>query len=150
MFCSIILLFQAFIERFPVFLLSMVKYYFIWYFAYSFSFAAKHNIDVSVSKMKDLNTDLTPCYDGPDYSEAEFEKLGKVIKEKFHCTSPFLPKIYRAGAQLCKNSTVGEKVQNFIRATGLFATNMWKNDYYFLPPCTYNTYSYDQTNTWTG
>lgn len=103
-----------------------------------------------MSKTNDLNTELTPCFDGPNYSDAEFEKLGKELKEKFHCTSPFLPKIFRAGAKLCKNDTVGREVQNFIRATGMFATNMWKNDYFFLPPCTYNTYSYQQTNVWSG
>ena len=98
----------------------------------------------------DLNTELTPCFDGPNYSDAEFEKIGIDLKEQFNCTSPFVPKIYRAGAKLCRNDTVGKKVQNFIRATGLFATNMWKKDYFFLPPCTYNTYSYHQTNVWSG
>ena len=124
--------------------------YIIWYCIYLFFFAAKHNIDVSVSKTKDLNTELTPCFDGPNYSEAEFEKLGIDLKEKFHCTSPFIPKIYRAGVKLCKNDTVGREVQNFIRATGMFATNMWKKDYFFLPPCTYNTYKHHQTNVWSG
>ena len=113
-------------------------------------FSAKHIITVGVSKKKDLNTELTPCFDGPDYSAAEFEKLGKDLKAQFSCTSPFLPRIHRAGAKLCRNDTVGKKVQNFIKATGLFATNMWKNDYFFLPPCTYNTYSYHQTNLFSG
>ena len=117
---------------------------------YESLFSAKHIINVSVSKKKDLNTELTPCFDGTDYSAAEFEKLGKDLKDHFSCTSPFLPKIYRAGAKLCKNDTVGKKVQNFIKATGLFATNMWKNDYFFLPPCTYSTYSYHQTNLFSG
>ena len=119
-------------------------------FVYFFWFAAKHIIDVSVSKKKDLNTDLTPCFDGSDYSNAEYEKLGIRIKEQFNCTSPFLPKIYRAGAILCKNDTVGKSVQNLIKATGLFTTNMWKKDYFFLPPCTYSTYSYHQTNLFSG
>ena len=26
--------------------------------------------------------------------------------------------------------------------SGRFSTNMWTDDYYFLPPCTYNTFTY--------
>ena len=42
--------------------------------------------------------------------------------------SPFVPNTFRAGAKLCKNATVGRRVQNFIRSTGLFSTKMWKKD----------------------
>ena len=44
--------------------------------------------------------------------------------------SPFVicAHTFRAGAKLCKNATMGRRVQNFIRSTGLFSTKMWKKD----------------------
>ena len=56
---------------------------------------AEHIIDVSVSKKKDLNTAATPCYEGPNYAEAEFEKIGLDLSQQFGCTSPFVPKMFR-------------------------------------------------------
>ena len=30
--------------------------------------------------------------------------------------------------------------------TGRFSTNMWMKDYYFMPPCSYSTFSYTKTD----
>ena len=113
-------------------------------------FSAKHIIDVRVSKKEDLNTVSTPCYDGDHFIQAESEKIGLALRNNFNCTSPFIPDNYKQGMQLCKNASIGKMAQNFIKSTGLFSTNMWKKDYFFLPPCKYFSYNYHTTNVFKG
>ena len=39
----------------------------------------------------------------------------------------------------------GKRVHEFYRfKTGLFNTNIWKSDYYILPPCEYYTFKYNE------
>ena len=65
----------------------------------------------------------------------------------FNCTSPFVPQVYRDGADICRNESDGRLVHGYmLTSTGRFSTNMWRQDYFFMPPCTYNTYNYIQTD----
>ena len=69
--------------------------------------------DVTVSKSKNLDTDSRPCYDGDDYTDQEYLKLGEIIKEKFQCTSPFIPKHLRQGLSICKDNRMGRMVISY-------------------------------------
>ena len=37
--------------------------------------------DITVSKSQNLNTESRPCYEGKDYTDQEYLKLGELIKE---------------------------------------------------------------------
>lgn len=100
-------------------------------------------MEVTTSKFQDLNSKYRSCYDGDNYSDAEDSELGKLIKEEFGCTSPFIDPKDRHGAEICRDQTKGKLVQDFIKTSaGTYGTNMWKKKYFMPPPCTYNTYSY--------
>ena len=95
-----------------------------------------------MEKFKNLNTKTSPCYSKGNYSEMELSKLGELFKKTHNCTSPFIPPHLRHGAEICRNSSIGSLVQSMFRASsGVFATNNWKSNYLFMPPCTYNSYS---------
>ena len=70
---------------------------------------------------------------------------------KFGCTSPFIPLAFRYGAEICTNSTRGRQVhKHMMTETGRFSTIMWMKDYYFMPPCSYNTFAFTKTDFGTG
>ena len=107
----------------------------------------KMRYDVTVSKSQNLDTTSRPCYDGDDYTDQEYLKLGEIIKEKFQCTSPFVPKHLRQGLTICKDQRMGKKVWNFIHSNLAFMNfNMWRSDFYFIPPCTF--YEFTSRETW--
>ena len=94
--------------------------------------------DVTVSKSKNLDTESRPCYDGDDYTDQEYLKLGEIIKEKFQCTTPFIPKHLRQGLEICKDKKMGKMVMDFLKSNVAYLNpNMWRSDYYFIPPCTF-------------
>ena len=102
--------------------------------------------EVDVSKSNNLNTASRPCYDGDDYTDQEYLKLQQIIKEKFQCTSPFIPKHLRLGLNLCRDKRMGRIVMNFIKSNlAVLNTNMWKSDFYFIPPCTYYEFNLRET-----
>ena len=103
--------------------------------------------DVTVSKSQNLDTASRPCYDGDDYTDQEYLKLGEIIKEKFQCTSPFIPKHLRQGLTICKDQRMGKKVWNFMQSNlACMNPNMWRSDFYFIPPCTF--YEFTSRETW--
>ena len=94
--------------------------------------------DVTVSKSQNLDTASRPCYDGDDYTDQEYLKLSEIIKEKFQCTSPFIPKHLRRGLDICKDKKMGKMVMDFLKSNLAYLNpNMWRSDYYFIPPCTF-------------
>ena len=98
----------------------------------------KIRYDVTVSKSQNLNTASRPCYDGDDYTDQEYLKLSEIIKEKFQCTSPFIPKHLRRGLDICKDKKMGKMVMDFLKSNLAYLNpNMWRSDYYFIPPCTF-------------
>ena len=100
-------------------------------------------MEVTTSKTQDLNRKNRPCYDGENYTDAEDYELGRLIKEKFGCTSPYIDPKNRHGAEICKDQAEGKLVQDFISTSaGTFGTSMWKETYFMRPPCTYNTFSF--------
>ena len=102
--------------------------------------------DVTVSKSKNLDTASRPCYDGDDYTDQEYLKLGEIIKEKFQCSSPFIPKHLRHGLDICKDNSKAKKVMEFTRANmATMNPNMWRSDYYFIPPCTFFEFTLRET-----
>ena len=86
----------------------------------------KMRYDVTVSKSQNLDTASRPCYDGDDYTDQEYLRLGEIIKEKFQCTSPFVPKHLRQGLTICKDQRMGKKVWNFTQSNLAFM-NFWIN-----------------------
>ena len=57
-----------------------------------------------------------------------------------------IPPAFRDAAGICRNDTIGELIHDYLDTlSGRFATNMWTEDYFFMPPCTYNTYTYVET-----
>jgi len=108
-----------------------------------FLFDGFHRAEITTNKYINLNSKNQECYEGDNYTAEEIELLGKIIKKNFNCTTPFIPYEHRNGAEICSNVTIGKQVHDFMEATSRrFSTNMWTDDYYFLPPCTYNTYTY--------
>ena len=102
--------------------------------------------DITVSKSMNLDTDSRPCYDGDDYTDQEYLKLGQIIKEKFQCTSPFIPEHLRLGLSICQDNKMGRMVMEFIRSNvGHINPNMWRSDYYFIPPCTFYEFTLRET-----
>ena len=100
--------------------------------------------DVTVSKSVSLDTVHHPCYPGQDYTDQEYLKLGQIIKEKFHCTSPFIPRQARHGADICRERVMGRKVMNFMRTNlAYWNPNMWRSGFYFKPPCTFYEFSFN-------
>ena len=54
-----------------------------------------------------------------------------------------IPLEFRDGAEICRNDSIGLLIHGFLKTlSGRFSTNMWTEDYFFVPPCTYNTYTY--------
>ena len=108
-------------------------------------FVGKMRYDVTVSKSKNLDTESRPCYDGDDYTDQEYLKLGEIIKEKFQCTSPFIPKHLRQGLEICKDKQMGKMVMDFLKSNMAYLNpNMWRSDYYFIPPCTFYEFSLNE------
>ena len=83
-----------------------------------------------------------PCYEGDDYTDQEYLRMGEILKEKFHCTSPSIPKHLRHGLHICTDEKIGEKVTDFMRSNMAYLNaKMWRSDYYFMPPCTFYEFS---------
>ena len=68
--------------------------------------------------------------------------------------STFIPRKYRSGIGLCRNQTTAKILNTFLRRsvalTGI-SSNLWRSDYYFMPPCTTFKYHIDiisETNGW--
>ena len=98
--------------------------------------------DITVSKSQNLNSDDRPCYDGADYTDQEYLKLGEIIKERFQCTAPFVPRHLRLGLAICRDEKQGKKVMDFMKSQmASMNPNMWRSDYYFIPPCTFYEFS---------
>ena len=94
--------------------------------------------DVTVSKTINLNTEERPCYEGSDYNDQEYLKVVELMRSKFNCTTPFVPKHLRLGLPVCPDNESGRQAHDFVRTrTGDKQPNMWNSDYYFVPPCTY-------------
>ena len=102
--------------------------------------------DVTVSKSQNLDTASRPCYDGDDYTDQEYLRLGEIIKEKFQCTSPFIPKHLRQGLDICKDKKMGKIVMDLIKSNLAYLNpNMWRSDYYFIPPCNFYEFTLRET-----
>ena len=102
---------------------------------------------MSTTKHIDLNTKSSPCYEGEDFTDVEDSEFGRLIYEKFGCTSPYIDQRNRHGASICENQTTGKLVQDFMKTrSGRFGTSMWKKNYFMPPPCTYNTYTFVQND----
>ena len=100
-------------------------------------------MEVSTEKTMNLNSKQRPCSSAANYTEMELSLVGELLKKTHNCTSPFIPPELRHGVEICRNEIKGKLVQTMFRAlSGVFATNNWKDNYIFLPPCTYNSYSY--------
>ena len=93
---------------------------------------------MTVSKTINLNTAERPCYEGSDYNDQEYLRLVELMRDRFNCTTPFLPKHLRLGLPVCADNDVGRQAQDLLRTrVGYMNPNMWNTGYYFLPPCTY-------------
>ena len=98
---------------------------------------------MTTEKFINLNTKHHSCYTHNNYSDMELSMLGRKFKETFNCTSPFIPPELRYGAEICRNQTEGLLVQILFRSlSGIFATNNWNENYFFMPPCNYNSYTF--------
>ena len=94
--------------------------------------------DVTVSKTINLNTAERPCYDGDDYNKQEYIRLVALMREQLGCVSPFIPRQLRDGLQVCGDNKLGRRAADILRTrVGWRNPNMWKSDYYFMPPCTF-------------
>ena len=106
-----------------------------------------HLIDVTIDKTIDLKQDDKPCYDtsehsGESYGEHEYKLLTSRTMERFNCTTPFIPAEFRNGSNICLNQTAASLVHEFLQySSSSFVTNMWKSNYYSIPPCVYHTYT---------
>ena len=110
-------------------------------------FPGYHSVELSTSKFMDVNNEKRPCFEGDNYIQVESDMIGKLVQEKFGCTSPYIDQKNRHGAEICRNATTGEAVHAFLEtSTGMFGTNVWRKNYFMPPPCTYNTYSYVQSD----
>ena len=81
--------------------------------------------DITVSKSQNLDSASRPCYEGEDYTDQEYLKLGEMIKERFQCTSPFIPRHLRLGLHICKAGNILDILTTEIHMS-------WKNQYDIL------------------
>ena len=72
----------------------------------TFAISDKMRYDITVSKSQNLDSASRPCYEGEDYTDQEYLKLGEMIKERFQCTSPFIPRHLRLGLHICKEGNI--------------------------------------------
>ena len=114
-------------------------------------FDGSHEIDVTVEKTIDVNQLKKPCYkpedhNGETYGEHDYKLMNKMIVERFNCTTPFILPEFRNGTEICLKKDVGLLVQQFLQSSSAsFSPNMWTNDYHFIPPCEYHTYTTQET-----
>ena len=114
------------------------------------TFEGYHNIEVTIQKTINLNQKEKHCYNPADnggisFGMHEYQLLMKRIMKNFNCTTPFIPDKYRKDSDICLNQTTLEKVHEFLKfSSSSFVSNMWKSNYYGIPPCVYTTYAIDE------
>ena len=100
---------------------------------------------MTTKKFINLNTRKHTCEASTNYFQQENLALSTLLNTSYGCSSPFIPAEFRRGFDVCRNKTTGKKVQAFIKtSTGSWTTNIWSKDYFFKPPCIYNTYDYSK------
>ena len=113
--------------------------------------AGKNVVEVTVEKTVDLDQKDRPCYDPAEnnnvsFGEHDYQILAQKIREKFNCTTLFIPEKFRSGAEICKNETGLYEVHQFLQySSSSHATNLWTADYYTIPPCVYHKYTVHDT-----
>ena len=113
-------------------------------------FDGSHSLAVTEEKTIDLNQNDKPCYNveengGKNFGEHEYEILSMKILEKFNCTTLFIPVEFRKDSEICLNETTAKMVHEYIKySSSMYATSMWKSNFYSIPPCVYHTFTIEQ------
>ena len=83
---------------------------------------------------------------GKNYGEQKYEVLMAKILEKFKCTTLFIPAEIRKDSEICQNEKTAKMIHEYLKySSSAYSTNMWKSNFYTIPPCVYHTFTIERT-----